>query len=194
MFTGIVEEQGTVKSIKKEKENLIIEIESKFSSQLKIDQSVAHNGVCLTVVKKTKQTHFVTAVKETLDKSNLRFVKKGSIINLERSLIFGGRLDGHLVQGHVDHTSKVLKVTDHSGSKEIQIELNKKDSDFVIGKGSICINGISLTVSKLKKNSFSVVIIPFTLEHTNIKHLKKGDLVNVEYDVLGKYVSKILKK
>lgn len=193
MFTGIIEETGIVKSLKKDKENLSIEIQSKLSSQLKVDQSVSHNGVCLTITKKTKQSHFVTAVKETLEKSNLRHLKKGSIINLERSLLFGGRLDGHLVQGHVDHSSKVVKVMDHAGSKEIQIELHKKDSNLVIEKGSVCINGISLTISKLKKNSFSVVIIPYTLEHTNMKQIKKGDLVNVEFDVLGKYVARILK-
>ncbi len=188
MFTGIIEEIGIVKSLKKDRGNIIFEVQSNLSSQLKSDQSVSHNGVCLTITKKTKQSHFVTAVKETLEKSNLQFLKIGEPINLERSMIFSARLDGHLVQGHVDHTAKVLKVTDHKGSKELQIELDKNDFHLVVEKGSICLNGISLTLSKLKKNSFCVVIIPYTLEHSNLKRIKPGDLINVEFDILGKYV------
>lgn len=194
MFTGIIEEMGIIKSIKKDRDNIIFEVQSKISSQLKPDQSVAHNGVCLTITKKTKNTHFVTAVKETLEKSALRLLKIGSFVNLERSLIFGERMDGHLVQGHVDHTSKVIKITNYKGSKEFKIELERKDACYLVEKGSICLNGISLTISKLNKNSFSVVIIPYTLEHTNLKLIKKGDLLNIEFDILGKYVRKNLMK
>ncbi len=193
MFTGIIEVKGFVKSIKKDNENMTMEIQSGISNLLKPDQSVSHNGACLTVTKKTRNSHFVTAVKETLEKTNLRLLKTGDVINLERSLIMGMRLDGHFVQGHIDHTSKVTKVINHNGSKEIVVELARADHGLIVEKGSVCLNGVSLTVSKLKKNSFSVVIIPYTLEHTNLKNVKKGSLLNVEFDIFGKYVQRIIR-
>lgn len=188
MFTGIIETIGLIKSIKSDKFNLILEINSNLSSELKPDQSLAHDGVCLTITKANSKSHFVTAVKETLERTNLKEYKTGEYINLERSLMVGSRLDGHFVQGHIDRRSKILKIIEHNGSTEFQISLRKKDQIFVVEKGSICVNGVSLTISKLKKNYFSVVIIPYTLEHTNFKNLQKGNNVNIEFDILGKYV------
>jgi riboflavin synthase len=193
MFTGIIEGIGIIKSIRKDGDNKIFEIQSSFSTQLKPDQSVSHNGVCLTITKKNKQCHFVTAVKETLQRSNLKYLSPGDEVNLERSMILGNRLDGHFVQGHVDTFSEILKIKDNKGSKELSIALRKKDSLYVVEKGSVCLNGISLTVSKLNKNSFQVAIIPYTLEHTNLKNIKPGDILNVEFDILGKYIHRILK-
>lgn len=188
MFTGIIEEIGIINSLIKERGNLIIQIQSNISSQLKTDQSVSHNGVCLTVTKKTKHHHFVTAIRETLQITNLKYLTIGDFVNLERSLIVGSRLDGHFVQGHVDQASKVEDIIDNNGSKELIVALNKKHVDLVVHKGSVCLNGISLTISKIKKGSFSVEIIPYTLEHTNFKNIKTGDLINVEFDILGKYI------
>ncbi len=191
MFTGIIETTGVLKSISKQKNNLYLEIQSEISKQLKVDQSVSHNGICLTVVKKTNKTHFVTAVKETIDKSNIGALQLGDLINLERALVLGDRLDGHLVSGHIDRKSKIINQRDQNGSTEFIIELDPHFKKFIIEKGSITINGISLTVSKLKNKTFSVFIIPYTLEHTNLKLIKKGDFVNVEFDIIGKYIHRM---
>ncbi|MBK6546742.1 MAG: riboflavin synthase [Saprospiraceae bacterium] len=191
MFTGIIETTGVLKSISKQKNNLYLEIQSEISKQLKVDQSVSHNGICLTVVKKTNKTHFVTAVKETIDKSNIGALQLGDLINLERALVLGDRLDGHLVSGHIDRKLKIINQRDQNGSTEFIIELDPHFKKFIIEKGSITINGISLTVSKLKNKTFSVFIIPYTLEHTNLKLIKKGDFVNVEFDIIGKYIHRM---
>lgn len=188
MFTGIIESLGRVKSVQKDKNNLQIEIASPLSKSLKIDQSVSHDGVCLTIIKKSKTSHLVTAVSETLQKTNLSKLKVGSMINLERALHLNSRLDGHLVSGHVDCTSKLLNINKLSGSTELEFELRKEFANLIISKGSITINGISLTVSKLKHKSFKVVIIPFTWEHTNLKYLKTGAPANIEFDMIGKYI------
>lgn len=193
MFTGIVEKIGIVRSLRWQKDNLMLVIESPISKYLKPDQSVAHNGVCLTITKATKKTHTVTAVKETLQRTNLDNLKTGDAVNLERAVKMNSRLEGHIVQGHVDCTSKILQITDKNGSKELKIELQKKYWPFVVSKGSICINGISLTLTKLGKKFFKVVIIPHTLEHTNLKSARKGNLVNIEFDILGKYIMHIVK-
>ena len=188
MFTGIIETLGFVKSIQMLKGNLQIEIASTLSKSLRIDQSVSHNGICLTVIKQSKTKHIVTAVQETLEKTNLSKLKAGDSINLERAMLLNSRLDGHLVTGHVDGTSKLLKINKLSGSTELEFELKKEFAKLIISKGSICINGISLTVSKLKQKSFKVVIIPYTWDHTNLKNLNPGALVNIEFDLIGKYI------
>lgn len=188
MFTGIIESLGRVKSIRTDKGNLMIEIASTISKSLKIDQSVAHDGVCLTVIKKFKSSHIVTAVNETLQKTNLSKLKVGGLINLERALHLNSRLDGHLVSGHVDCTSKLLKIKKLPGSTELEFELKKEFANLIISKGSITINGISLTVSKLKSKSFKVSIIPYTWDHTNLKYLEPGALANIEFDLIGKYI------
>ncbi|HEY4799744.1 MAG TPA: riboflavin synthase [Bacteroidia bacterium] len=196
MFTGIIEATGKIISLQKEKSNLILGIEASFARNLIIGQSVAHNGVCLTVEKiKDKKHYFVTAVKETLSKSNLGALKKGSLVNLERSLKIGGRLDGHFVQGHVDGTAEVRSITKEKGSWKFEFRIHSagtEEQNLVISKGSICINGVSLTVVAPHKNIFSVAIIPHTFHHTNFSQLRKGDKVNIEFDVLGKYIQKII--
>jgi riboflavin synthase len=204
MFTGIIESRGKVLFLKKEKANLRITVESSISEELKIGQSVAHNGVCLTVESNEKNKFIVTAIKETLRKTNLGLLKKGGLINLERSLRVGDRLDGHFVQGHVDTTAICKEIKKEKGSWLFTFgvrswELGEKE--LVINKGSICINGVSLTVVKASElrtpNSkfyFSVAIIPHTFKHTNFGLLKKGDWVNIEFDVLGKYIQKIISK
>lgn len=204
MFTGIIEATGKVISLKKEKTNLKLEIETPFSKELKIGQSVAHNGVCLTVESKNKRSFTVTAVKETLSKTNLGELKKGSIINLERSLQVGDRLDGHFVQGHVDTTATCLNIKKEKGSWTFTFQISdpkSKISNLVIKKGSICINGVSLTVTDAFNSTFkiegfvlmfSVAIIPHTFKYTNFSVLKKGDAVNIEFDILGKHIEKIL--
>ena len=203
MFTGIIESIGKVLSLKKEKENLRIEVESSISKELKIGQSIAHNGVCLTVESKQKGKYTVTAVKETLSKTNLRLLRKGSFVNLERSLKIGDRLDGHFVQGHVDTTAICKEIKKEKGSWLFKFGVRSSKSgeeELIINKGSICINGVSLTVVKVSeprtsdyKLYFSVAIIPHTFKHTNFSLLKKGDLVNIEFDVLGKYIQKIIR-
>jgi riboflavin synthase len=201
MFTGIIETIGKVISLKKAKTNLKIGIESSFAKELKIGQSIAHNGVCLTVESKDKKQYSVTAVKETLGKTNLGLLKKGSLVNLERSLKIGDRLDGHFVQGHVDRTATCKEIKKEKGSWvfEFKIQGSKfKVQNLIIEKGSICINGVSLTVvdhqpSTIKHQPFfSVAIIPHTFKHTNFSALKKGDVVNIEFDVLGKHIQKII--
>ena len=194
MFTGIIESLGIVKNIVQEGENFHITIESDFTSELKIDQSVAHNGVCLTTVSINNNEYTVTAIKETLDKSNFKHLKVGDLINLERAMILGARLDGHIVQGHVDQTAICTGVTEEGGSWIYSFKYDSTLNNITIEKGSITLNGVSLTVVNSKKNSFSVAIIPYTYEYTNFHTFKKGTVVNLEFDVIGKYVAKLLEK
>lgn len=194
MFTGIIESVGFVKNLKQEKENLHITIESNFTSELKIDQSIAHNGVCLTIVNIDGNAYTVTAIKETLDKSNLKYLALGSEINLERAMILGARLDGHIVQGHVDQTAVCTKIIEENGSWIYSFDYDNVYNNITIEKGSITINGVSLTVVNSQKNSFSVAIIPYTYEFTNFHSFKKGTVVNLEFDVIGKYVARLLEK
>ena len=191
MFTGIVETLGKIKSVEKDRENLHITIDADFTNELKIDQSVSHNGVCLTVVNIDRSMYTVTAIKETLDKTNLGFVKKGELINLERGMKLGDRLDGHIVQGHIDQTGVCTDIKDAEGSTYFTFEYDPGFNNITIEKGSVTVNGVSLTVVDSSKNSFSVAIIPYTFEHTTFKHLKKGSVVNLEFDVIGKYVARI---
>lgn len=188
MFTGIVESLGVIKEIATAGTNKTFWIESSLSSSFKIDQSVAHNGVCLTVEDVQENLHRVTAVEETLNKTELNTWKPGTRINIERSLLPTNRLDGHFVQGHVDTTATCRKIKDRNGSHEYQFEFPKKFAELIIEKGSICINGISLTAFDVKKHSFKVAIIPYTFEHTGLQFLEEGDLVNLEFDMIGKYV------
>ncbi|MFD0760536.1 riboflavin synthase [Lutibacter aestuarii] len=194
MFTGIIEKLGTVKNIVEEGENFHITIESDFTSELKIDQSVAHNGVCLTIVKILNNTYTVTAIKETLEKSNLKHLKIGDVINLERAMILGARLDGHIVQGHVDQTATCTNIIEEDGSWVFSFEYDTNLNNITIEKGSITLNGVSLTVVDSKKNGFSVAIIPYTFENTNFYTFKIGTEVNLEFDVIGKYVARLLEK
>jgi riboflavin synthase len=194
MFTGIIESLGIVKNIVQEGENYHITIESDFTKELKIDQSVAHDGVCLTTVHVSGNEYTVTAIKETLDKSNFKFLEIGKTINLERAMILGARLDGHIVQGHVDQTAICTGVSEEDGSWFFDFEYDTTLNNITIEKGSITINGVSLTVVNSKENTFSVAIIPYTFEHTNFHTFKKGTVVNLEFDVIGKYVAKLLKK
>ena len=194
MFTGIIESVGFVKNLKQEKENLHITIESNFTSELKIDQSIAHNGVCLTIVNIDGNAYTVTAIKETLDKSNLKFVDIGDEINLERAMILGARLDGHIVQGHVDQTAVCTNIVEENGSWIFSFDYDNTYKNITIEKGSITINGVSLTVVNSQKNSFSVAIIPYTYDNTNFHTFKKGTMVNVEFDVIGKYVARLLEQ
>lgn len=191
MFTGIVEELGTVVAIEKEQSNLHLTIEAAVTPELKIDQSVAHNGVCLTVVAIKNNTYTVTAIKETLDKTNLSFLKKGDLVNLERAMKLGDRLDGHIVQGHVDQTGICTAIEEANGSTVFTFSYDETLQNITIEKGSITVNGTSLTVINSKKNEFSVAIIPYTYEHTVFKTFKVGTVVNLEFDVLGKYIAKL---
>jgi riboflavin synthase len=194
MFTGIIEDLGTVKSIKKDFDNLNITIKSDLAPELKIDQSVSHNGICLTVVDLKVETYTVTAIKETLNKTNLNSLKVNDAVNLERSLKIGDRLDGHIVQGHVDQIGTCIKVEEENGSWLYTFEYDDIFGNITIEKGSITINGVSLTVVNSKKNTFSVAIIPYTYLHTNFNSFKKGSLVNLEFDVIGKYVARLQQK
>jgi riboflavin synthase len=194
MFTGIIENLGEITAIEQENENFHFTIKSNFTSELKIDQSIAHNGVCLTIVKIDGDNYTVTAIKETLEKSNMRFLKVGDKINLERAMKLGERLDGHIVQGHVDQTAKCTNILDEDGSWVFTFEYDSSKQNITIEKGSITVNGISLTVVNSKKNSFSVAIIPYTYENTNFHTFKIDTIVNLEFDVIGKYVSKLLEK
>lgn len=192
MFTGIIEEIGIVSAIQKEGGNIHFTIESQLSAALKIDQSVAHNGCCLTVVELTEGKHTVTAIHETLAKTNLSDWKVGSKINLERCMSLNGRLDGHIVQGHVDGLARCVSIIDEAGSWRYRFEY---DADFVtVEKGSITVNGASLTVVDSEEGAFSVCIIPYTYEHTNFHSLKVGDEVNLEFDIIGKYVARLLQR
>lgn len=188
MFTGIVEALGLVKEIISSGTNKTFWIESPLSSTFRVDQSVAHNGVCLTVEEVRQDLHRVTAVEETLGKTELNHWGIGTHVNLERSLLPTSRMDGHFVQGHVDTRGTCKKIRDRAGSHEFEFEYPKKFAELVIEKGSICVNGISLTAFKVKKNAFTVAIIPFTFEHTNLQFLKEGNEVNLEFDMIGKYI------
>ncbi|APY10930.1 riboflavin synthase [Seonamhaeicola sp. S2-3] len=192
MFTGIIEDIGTVSNLKEENSNLHITIKSNITPELKIDQSVAHNGVCLTVVDIDKDEYTVTAIKETLDKSNLGTLKLNDKVNLERAMKLGDRLDGHIVQGHVDQTGVCTNIKEENGSWFFTFKYDSALNNLTIEKGSITVNGTSLTVVNSKKDSFSVAIIPYTYEHTNFNTFKEGSIVNLEFDVLGKYVTKLV--
>jgi len=194
MFTGIIETIGRVSNLKRDQDNLEIIIESDLSNELKIDQSVSHNGVCLTVVALGEGKHTVTAISETLSKSNLGKLEEGDLINLERCMQMNGRLDGHIVQGHVDQTGICTGVIEKNGSWEYTISYDAAIGNITVEKGSICVNGISLTVVNSKENSFSVAIIPYTYEHTNMKSLKIDDTVNLEFDIIGKYVARLTRQ
>ena len=193
MLTGIIEEIGEVITIKKEGENIHLTIKSKLSKSLKIDQSVAHNGVCLTVVKKDNESYVVTAIKQTLDITTLSLLKKGSKINIERAMQVGARLDGHNVQGHVDQTATVTDIVDANGSWNFHFKFDEKPTFSLVPKGSVCIDGTSLTVVDTKKKKFSVSIIPYTFEHTIFSTYKVGTQVNIEFDIIGKYVERLMK-
>jgi riboflavin synthase len=191
MFTGIIESLGRVEKIVKEKENLHLTVSSVFTDELKIDQSVAHNGICLTVVVIDNDQYTVTAIKETIDKTNIGELKVGNKVNLERGMKLGDRLDGHIVQGHVDETGVCVDIVEDSGSTIFTFEYTSLMNNITIEKGSITVNGVSLTVVNSKDTKFSVAIIPFTLEHTTFNQFKIGSKVNLEFDVIGKYVSKL---
>ncbi|MCW9036492.1 riboflavin synthase [Altibacter sp.] len=192
MFTGIIEAIGEISNLSPKDGNLDIQVKSELSSHLKIDQSVSHNGVCLTVVDLSPETYTVTAVQETLDKSNIGRLTFGSQVNLERAMRLGDRLDGHIVQGHVDQTAVCSEIKEVNGSWYFGFEYDASLGNLTIEKGSITVNGVSLTVVDAKKNSFGVAIIPYTYHHTNFNLLKKGDLVNLEFDVIGKYVKRLM--
>jgi len=197
MFSGIVEEAATVVAIKKKQENLHLTMKCTFVNELKIDQSVSHNGVCLTVVAKTSDTYIVTAIKETLERTNLGLLEPGSKVNLERSMLMNGRLDGHIVQGHVDQTALCTEVREAEGSWYYRFEYNfdremAKKGYLTVDKGSVTVNGVSLTVCNPTENAFEVAIIPYTYEHTNFHQIKPGTLVNLEFDIIGKYISRIM--
>lgn len=196
MFSGIVEEAAKVVAIRKENENVHLTINCSFVKELKIDQSIAHNGVCLTVVDLTEDTYTVTAIKETLDRSNLGLLKINDKVNLERSMLMNGRLDGHIVQGHVDQTARCSKIDEADGSWYFTFEYDydkemAKKGYLTVDKGSATVNGVSLTVFNTTDNSFQVAIIPYTFEHTNFHQFKVGSVVNLEFDIIGKYISRI---
>jgi riboflavin synthase len=191
MFTGIIETLGTLVDVKKEQENLHLTVQSALTPELKIDQSVAHNGVCLTVVSKTDSTYTVTAIQETCLKTNIESWAVGDVINLERAMLLGARLDGHIVQGHVDQTGICTEIREADGSWYYSFEYDPTLHNITIEKGSITVNGVSLTVVNSKANAFSVAIIPYTHEHTNFHTFKVGTKVNLEFDVIGKYVSRL---
>lgn len=194
MFSGIVEEPAKVVALTKEKENLHITLSCSFVNELKIDQSISHNGVCLTVVRKDDDTYTVTAIKETLEKSNLGLLKEGDKVNVERSMKIDSLLDGHLVQGHVDQTAVCTDVQEAEGSWYFTFEYDPSKGNITVEKGSVAVNGVSLTVVNSRENSFQVAIIPYTYEHTNFHEIKKGSVVNLEFDIVGKYITKILKQ
>jgi len=193
MFTGIIESLGKITNVKVDRGNIDFTIESEISNELKIDQSVSHNGVCLTVTETSDNTHTVTAVKETLEKSSLKSFSVNDLINLERAMKLGERLDGHLVQGHVDGVAKCIGVSINDGSWIYKFEFDIKNEMLLIEKGSICINGVSLTVFDISENTFKVTIIPYTHENTSFKKLKEGDIVNIEFDMIGKYLARFNK-
>ena len=197
MFSGIIEETAKVVAIEHEQDNIHITMECSFVDELKIDQSVAHNGVCLTVVRKEGNTFTTTAMRETLERSNLGLLKPGSLVNLERSMLMNGRLDGHIVQGHVDQTAVCTQVEDANGSWYYTFEYPfnaemAKQGYVTVEKGSVCVNGVSLTVCNSQPNSFQVDIIPYTHEHTNFCQIEAGTVVNIEFDIVGKYISRMM--
>ena len=191
MFTGIIEDLGVVTNLVYEQDNLHLTLKSKITHELKIDQSVAHNGVCLTVVAIKNDAYTVTAIRETLDKTSIGNLKVNDIVNLERAMKLGDRLDGHIVQGHVDQTAVCVSIEPKNGSWVFTFEYDATLNNMTIEKGSITVNGVSLTVVNSQKSSFSVAIIPYTFEHTNFKLLKTNSIVNLEFDVLGKYVQRL---
>ena len=196
MFSGIVEETARVVRIEKEQDNVHLTMSCSFVDQLKIDQSVAHNGVCLTVVKIENGTYTVTAMKETLDRSNLGLLAVGDKVNVERSMLMNGRLDGHIVQGHVDETARCTAVEDAGGSTYFTFEYKQdlemaRNGYFTVDKGSVTVNGVSLTVCNPTQNTFQVAIIPYTFEHTNFCDIQVGTVVNIEFDILGKYIARL---
>jgi riboflavin synthase len=190
MFTGIIETTGVVTGVSSMGTNRSFWVQSPVSAELKIDQSVSHNGVCLTVEEVNADSHRVTAIEETIKKTNLGHWQAGTVVNIERCLQLTGRLDGHLVQGHVDATAVCTKLKEKKGSWEFTFQFAKKFAPLVIEKGSICLNGISLTVFNLKKNRFTVAVIPYTFEHTNIRYISESDQVNIEFDMVGKYIQR----
>ena len=201
MFTGIIEALGTIQKIEKEGSNYHFTVQSSVASSLKIDQSISHNGVCLTVVEQVEDTYVVTAIDETLIRSNLGELKVGDVFNLERAMMANARLDGHMVQGHVDSTGKCIKIQDQDGSWIFTFQYNSPEGHLLVDKGSVCINGVSLTVVNPKAVSddsgdqtFSVAIIPYTYEHTNFKNIQQCTVVNLEFDVIGKYVAKLFER
>lgn len=192
MFTGIIETVGVVKDVIVNGSNKTFWIESSLSTEFKVDQSVSHSGVCLTIEEISGNQHRVTAIDETLRKTNLGSYTAGTLVNIERCLPLNGRLDGHFVQGHVDTTGSCVKKTQKEGSWELEFKFPEKFGSFIIEKGSICVEGISLTAFNVTKNSFTVAIIPYTFDHTNCKEIVEGSSVNVEFDLLGKYIQKKL--
>jgi len=194
MFTGIIETLGTITDLRHEQGNLHITVESSIAAELKIDQSVAHNGVCLTVIALTDGKHTVTAIEETLNKTSLGHLKTGDPVNLERCMQMNARLDGHIVQGHVDQTATCIAFNELDGSWEYTFEYDPANGNVTVEKGSICVNGISLTVVNSQANSFSVAIIPYTFEHTNLQQVRVGSVVNLEFDIIGKYVARLMQR
>ena len=193
MFTGIIENMAEVVDVKTNKNNLDILFKCDLLSELKVDQSISHNGVCLTVADISNDTYLVNVVKETIDKSNFSSLKVGDKVNIERSMMINDRLDGHIVQGHVDQIAKCVSIEEQGGSYNMSFKYEKSDN-ITVEKGSICVNGISLTVCNSKENTFSVAIIPYTWDNTNLKNIKVGDTVNLEFDIVGKYIAKLLSK
>ena len=193
MFSGIIETLGTVENILDKGSNKTFVLSSSFLNELKIDQSISHNGACLTVEKINQSTYEVTAIKETLEKTNFKFLKSGDQVNLERSMVLGGRIDGHLVQGHVDCILRCSEIKNNKGSWDFVFQIKKEFSKKIIEKGSIAINGVSLTCYNVLDTSFQVSVIPYTYNHTNFKNLKIGDFVNIEFDLIGKYIEKYIK-
>lgn len=194
MFTGIIEEIGKIVRIEREQANLHLYVKSSFTNELKIDQSVAHNGVCLTVVAIDGDVYQVTAIAETLAKTHLGSLKVGDAVNLERGMLLNTRLDGHIVQGHIDQTGTCSAIQEEAGSTRFTFEYNPSTGNVVIEKGSITVNGVSLTVIDATRDSFSVAVIPYTLAHTNLQHLQIGSIVNLEFDVIGKYVARLMQR
>lgn len=193
MFTGIIESVGSITEMRREGTNLHLKITSAISPELKVDQSLSHDGICLTVVKTEGSGHWVTAIHETMSKTNLNYLHPGDVVNLERCLQMNGRFDGHIVQGHVDTTAEVISIEEQGGSWLFRFRLKIAD-EVMVEKGSVCINGVSLTCFDIAENEFSVAIIPYTFDHTNFKYLKKSSIVNVEYDIVGKYIKKLITK
>lgn len=193
MFTGIIENMAEVVDVKANKNNLDITFKSDLLSELKVDQSISHNGVCLTVADISNETYLVNVVKETIDKSNFDSLRAGDMVNLERSMKLNDRLDGHIVQGHVDQIAECASIDEQGGSYVMTFNYEKSEN-ITVEKGSICVNGISLTVCNSKENTFSVAIIPYTWDNTNLKNINVGDTVNLEFDIVGKYIAKLLSK
>ena len=193
MFTGIIENMAEVVDVKANKNNLDITFKSDLLSELKVDQSISHNGVCLTVADISNETYLVNVVKETIDKSNFDSIRVGDMVNVERSMMLNDRLDGHIVQGHVDQIAECVSIDEQGGSYVMTFKY-KKSENITVEKGSICVNGISLTVCNSQDNTFSVAIIPYTWDNTNLKNINVGDTVNLEFDIVGKYIAKLLSK